>query len=121
MLIELTFSFQLLFNEKLILCFLLFYCCDASSENDAAIVDGRLGLSTIIGKIKQTRYSNTQQAKALAIETLNTSLSRDNIKQQIQISKIIGELEIVLANNVAAIDYGSTALSLKKSLTDHVY
>lgn len=96
----------------------MFYCCNAWSENDAAIADGRLDLSTIIGEIEQTRYSNTEQAKALAIKTLHTSLSRDNIKQQIQIYKIIGELEIELANYAAAIDYYSTALSLSQGLNE---
>jgi diguanylate cyclase (GGDEF)-like protein len=104
--------------KKKILGLLWFYCCIAWSENDAAIVDGRLDLSIVIGEIKQAQYSNTEEAKALAIETLNTTLSHDNIKQQIQIYEILGELEIELANYEAATDYYLTALSLSKEINE---
>jgi diguanylate cyclase (GGDEF)-like protein len=109
--------------KKRILFILLFFCCNAWSESNSTVIDDKLDLSTIIEKVEQTRYSNTEYAKALVLKFLQTPLSNNNnnnnnIKQQIQLYEILGELEIEVANYEAAISYYSTALSLSEEINE---
>lgn len=70
-------------------------------------------------EIAQTKYSHTQQAKELALDTLNVTQWNDNIQAQIQLYKILGELEIELANYDAAITYYSAGLSLSEGINEY--
>lgn len=104
--------------KKRFLFILLLFCCDAWTENNANVVNNKLDLSLVIEKIEQIRYSNTEQAKTLALEFLHSTSSYNNIKQQIQLYEILSELEIEVANYEAAIAYYSTALSLSEQIND---
>jgi diguanylate cyclase (GGDEF)-like protein len=102
--------------KKLFLYILLIYCNIVCSAGNSTLVNSKFDISDTLAQIELVKYSNTEQAKKLALETLNVTLSNDDIRQQIQLYEILGELEIELANYQAAITYYSTALSLSEEL-----
>ena len=102
--------------KKLILYILLIYCNSVYSAGNSTLVNSKFDISDTLTEIELVKFSNTEQAKKLALKTLNVTLSNDDIRQQIQLYKILGELEIELANYQAAIAYYSTALSLSEKL-----
>jgi diguanylate cyclase (GGDEF)-like protein len=104
--------------NKLLFFILLTYCCSAWSVDKATSFESSSDISNIIGEIEQTKYSNPEQAKLLALKTLKDTQSYNNIKPQIQLYKILGELEIELASYDAALTYFSTGLSLSEGINE---
>ena len=104
--------------NKLLFFILLTYCCSAWSVDNATSFESSSDISNIIGEIEQAKYSNPEQAKLLALKTLKDTQSYNNIKPQIQLYKILGELEIELANYEAALTYFSTGLSLSEGINE---